>query len=72
MFVGEACYGHGVCVSMASYYQTFGLSYGNASLSYVHGGRNTWDAYTWFECLCTAQISAGFIGNPLVTSVGPV
>jgi hypothetical protein len=69
--LGVACSGHGACVSMSRYFQNFGFSYGNVSLNFLDGGSSTWDAFSWFECICSSQLSAGFRGNPTMLSVGP-
>lgn len=53
MTIGAACSGHGLCVNIAEFYSTFGFSYGSVSQNYLGG--ETWDAYNWYECLCTAQ-----------------
>jgi hypothetical protein len=66
-----SCSGHGTCVSTATLFELFGLSYGNVTTDYIKAGGPTWDAYRWHHCLCSANMAAGFLGDPLRPSVGP-
>eukprot|EP01038_Epipyxis_sp_PR26KG_P012023 gene12023-16094_t len=68
---GEACSGHGRCVSMAMFYSDYGLSYGNYSNYNYEEHPSTWDSDMWHECICMAQVSAGFFGDIKHPSVGP-
>ncbi len=52
-----ACSGHGTCMSIASYYELAGLSYGSPTTAYASLGDSTWDAFNWFECVCSASLS---------------
>jgi hypothetical protein len=66
-----SCSGHGSCVSTAKLFQLFGLSYGNVTTDYIKAGGPNWDAFSWHHCLCSANLAAGFLGDPLRPSVGP-
>lgn len=58
-------------MSTATLFQLYGLSYGNVTTDYVKAGGPNWDAYRWHDCLCSANLAAGFLGDPLRPSVGP-
>ena len=68
---GEACSGHGSCISINRFYKTYGLSYGDPVSGYLYGGSSTWDAYNWYECVCSAKLSAGYNADVYRPSVGP-
>lgn len=68
---GVACSGHGSCVNMAQYFKFYNFSYGNSSSEFLDIGGKTWDALSWYECLCNVQVSQGATGNSLYPLVGP-
>lgn len=68
---GDVCSGRGVCVTVAQFYEMFGFTYGDPSVGIIDGGSSTWDAFTWWHCLCSAKRSAGYLGDPFRPSVGP-
>jgi hypothetical protein len=70
-YTDVSCSGHGSCVSTAKLFQLFGLSYGNVTTDYIKAGGPNWDAFSWHHCLCSANLAAGFLGDPLRPSVGP-
>jgi len=67
----ESCSGHGVCINTAQLFELFGYSYGNVTTDYIKAGGDNWDAFSWYHCLCSANIAAGFMADPLRPSVGP-
>eukprot|EP01036_Dinobryon_divergens_P033000 gene33000-42696_t len=69
---GEACSGHGSCVNMNRFFLSYGLSYGNLTDGYLNQGTSTWDAFNWYECVCSAKIAAGFFPVDVYRpSIGP-
>jgi len=72
---GEPCNGHGSCVNMASFYRSYGLTYGSTAssdLSLTSPPLFGWEAFSWHECVCSAKLSAGFFPVDVYRpSVGP-
>ena len=69
---GEPCSKHGSCINMATFYQSYGLTYGNVTDGYYDLGTSTWDAFNWYECVCSAKLAAGFFPVDIYRpSVGP-
>eukprot|EP01036_Dinobryon_divergens_P003543 gene3543-4686_t len=54
---------------MSQWAKAVGLSYGS---EFNHRDYPAaWDAFGWHQCMCSAQTSAGFTGNPAFPAVGP-
>ena len=66
---GEACNGRGWCYNIAKFYTLYGYSYGDITNNQTYP--NNWDAFNWYECVCAAKTSSGFIGNPSQPLVAP-
>lgn len=49
---------------------TVGVSYGSQNYVEPTDG-STWDADSWYQCLCSADVPSGFIGNPQFPTVTP-
>merc|ERR1712065_31635 len=69
LVTGAPCNGHGWCMNMKSWAEVKGYKYGSYQL--VPAPASAWDAETWYECLCSANTPAGFIGHPGYPTVGP-
>jgi len=77
---GEPCNGHGFCENLNSIFNEFGLSYGDPSWHAPTEQPQAWDAYSWYECVCSNKLSdadatssgGGYLfGHPKHPSAGP-
>lgn len=66
---GEPCSGHGWCLNMKHWAEIAGFEYG--SIGFKPAPKTSWDADSWYECLCSANTPAGFLGHTGYPTIGP-
>lgn len=71
---GIACSGHGWCMSTAEIYEMNGFQYGTVGFGSIYSRYlpSTWDAHKFYQCVCSAAITAGFGGHMKYPTVGPL
>lgn len=63
------CSGKGWCVNMNKWAAMAGFEYGDESN--LREYPDTWDAFTFYHCMCSARTPDGFRGNTRYPTVGP-
>ena len=54
---------------MKNWAKIAGFEYG--SVGYKQAPKTVWDADSWYECLCSANTPAGFLGHTGYPTIGP-
>ena len=66
---GDPCSGHGWCLNMKHWAEIAGFEYG--AVGFKQAPKSAWDADSWYECLCSANTPAGFLGHTGYPTIGP-